>query len=282
MSAVGPDDAFAEAVADGRCGDRLWLYATYHCNLACTYCLTESRPAIVNRRSLTRRAMIDAATEARQLGFSSLGVTGGEVFMMPDFPEVLAELGAILPTLALTNGTLVTPRLLNRLEPVRDLDVALQISLDSADPFLNDELRGPSNHASVVDAVPKLVARGIKVRIATTVEQQTPEDLARLCELHRGWGIGDDDHLVRSIVRRGRAELEGMGVEPGETDILPELTVTTDGAFLHPFAPTVRHGVTDLDLLVSRQTDPLAMALGRFLRVVARQPAGTDAVRNIR
>jgi len=28
--------AFAGAVADGRVGDRLWLYATYHCNLACS------------------------------------------------------------------------------------------------------------------------------------------------------------------------------------------------------------------------------------------------------
>jgi hypothetical protein len=32
--------ALGEAVEDGRCGERLWLYATYHCNLACVYCLT--------------------------------------------------------------------------------------------------------------------------------------------------------------------------------------------------------------------------------------------------
>jgi hypothetical protein len=68
-----------------------------------------------------------------------------------------------------------------------------------------------------------------------------------------------------------------MGLEPGPTDILPELTITADGAFLHPFAPTVRHGVTDVDLLVSRQVTPLAGALRRFLGVVADQPVGTDA-----
>ncbi len=274
--------ALEQAVADGRCGDRLWLYATYHCNLACTYCLTESRPSIANRRTLSREFMVTAAREARELGFGALGVTGGEVFMLPDFPETLAELGAILPTLALTNGTLVTRRLLARLEPIRELDVALQISLDSADPELNDGFRGPANHAAVVEAVPRLVEHGIRVRIATTVEHQTKHELDRLCELHRTWGIGDDDHLVRGIVRRGRAELEGMGIEPGETDILPELTVSADGAFLHPFGPTVRHGVTDLDFLVARQTNPLSAALERFLRVVAGQPAGTDVVRNIR
>ena len=272
----------AQAVSEGRCGDRLWLYATYHCNLACVYCLAESRPGIANRRTLSHATMVALAEEARELGFTGLGVTGGETFMLPDFPETLAELGRVLPTVALTNGTLVTDRVLDRLSVLAELDVALQISLDSPDPARNDEWRGPENFAKVTAAIPLLVERGLRVRIATTVDDQDDDELERLCTLHRSWGIGDDDHLVRSIVRRGRAELEGLGIEPGPTDILPELTITSEGAFLHPFAPTVRHGVTDLDLLVSRQVRPLDAALGRFLRVVADQPAGTDVVRNIR
>ena len=73
-----------------------------------------------------------------------------------------------------------------------------------------------------------------------------------------------------------------MGVVPGERDILPELTLTADGAFLHPFAPTVRHGVTDIDGLVSRQIAPLEFPVSRFLHIVADQPVGDDVVRNIR
>jgi MoaA/NifB/PqqE/SkfB family radical SAM enzyme len=268
---------FETAVAEGRCGGRLWLYATYHCNLACVYCLTESHPGIRYRRRLGSETMIRLASEARELGFDSLGVTGGEVFMLPDAAETLVELGSILPTVALTNGTLFTDRVLRRIEPLADLDVALQISLDSPDPLRNDTMRGPENFAKVQNAIPKLVERGITVRIATTVDDQGEDELARLCELHRTWGITDDDHIVRGIVRRGRAELEELGVEPGPTDILPELTITADGAFLHAFAPTVRNGVTDLDLLVSRQVTPLAAAVRRFLAVVADQPVGTDA-----
>lgn len=275
-------DVLESAVVDGRCGDRLWLYATYHCNLACVYCLTESRPGIADRRTLSRETMVRAGTEARELGFTCLGVTGGEIFMLPDAAETVAELGEILPTVVLTNGTLFTERVLRGLEPLAGSDVALQISLDSPEPARNDALRGPENFARVATAVPALLERGIRVRLATTVDDQTEDELGRLCELHRTWGISDDDHLVRSVVRRGRAALEDMGVEPGPTDILPELTITADGAFLHPFAPTVRHGVTDLDLLVSRQINPLEAALRRFLRVVADQPVGTDVARNIR
>lgn len=276
------DTELRSAVEEGRCGDRLWLYATYHCNLACGYCLTESMPAIVNRRTLSSETMIRIAREARELGFAAIGVTGGELFMLRDAAETLAEIASILPTVALTNATLFTDRLLTRLEPLAGLDIALQISLDSDSPDRNDAFRGPENFAKVERAIPALLDRGVRVRIATTVEDQTEDELARLCTLHRSWGVGDDDHIVRGIVRRGRAEIAGMGVTPGSTDILPELTITADGAFLHPFGPTVRHGVTDLDLLVSRQVAPLERAAERFLRIVSDQPAGTDVARNIR
>ena len=270
------------AVQEGRCGDRLWLYATYHCNLACGYCLTESMPGIANRRTLPSETMIRLAREARELGFEAIGVTGGELFMLPDAAETLAEIASLLPTVALTNATLFTDSLLERLTPLADLDIALQISLDSDLPERNDAFRGPENFAKVERAIPALLERGIRVRLATTVEDQTEEELARLCALHRSWGVSDDDHVVRGVVRRGRAELAGMGITPGPTDILPELTITADGAFLHPFGPTVRHGVTDLDLLVSRQVLPLERAAERFLRIVSDQPVGTDVARNIR
>ena len=275
-------DGVDTAIAEGRVGDRLWLYATYHCNLACVYCLTESHPRIADRRRLSDEAMVRAVREARELGFTCVGITGGETFMLPSFPELLAEIASILPTVALTNGTLFTGRVLERLEPLAGAEVALQISLDSDVPDRNDALRGPENFAKVVEAVPELVARGVRVRIATTVDGQDAAELDGVCALHRSWGIPDDDHIVRAVVRRGRAEVEGMGVVPGEHDILPELTLTADGAFLHPFAPTVRHGVTDLDLLVSRQIAPLEVPTAAFLRVVGDQPVGADVVRNIR
>jgi MoaA/NifB/PqqE/SkfB family radical SAM enzyme len=274
-------EAFAAATAEGRCGDRLWLYATYHCNLACIYCLTESHPRIANRRELPGETMLRLAREGRELGFASLGVTGGEVFMLRDAAETTAGLAETLPTVVLTNATLFTERLLQRLEPLAGLDVAFQLSLDAPEADHNDALRGPDNFAKVAAAVPALRELGLRVRIATTVEDQTQDELERLCELHRAWGVPDEDHVVRTVVRRGRADLEHLGVEPGPTDILPELTITAEGAFLHPFAPTVRHGVTDLDGLVSRQIVPLEAALSRFTRIVAEQPAGTDVIRNI-
>ncbi len=270
------------AVADGRMGDRMWLYATYHCNLRCSYCLTESSPRMRDRRELSGERIVAAVRAAAALGIARAGVTGGEVFMLPGIAGVLAQMADVMPTTALTNGTLMTDRVLTQLAPLAGRAAfALQVSLDSADPVQNDGMRGPRNFARVCASVPRLRERGLRVRIATTVDGQSAAELARVCDLHRSWGIPDEDHVVRPVVRRGRAAVRGMGVIPAAGDILPELTITSEGTFLDPFAPTVRRGVTDRDRLVCRETAPMIAAVEAFLAAVADRP-GADAERNIR
>jgi MoaA/NifB/PqqE/SkfB family radical SAM enzyme len=258
--------AVAEAVTCGLIGGRLWLYANYHCNLTCTYCLTESAPGVA-RRQIPVDGLPGIAAEARSAGFSALGVTGGEPFLVRGMAGALAAMAAELPTVVLSNGTLFTRRLLNELTVLAGRDVAVQISLDSADPEANDEMRGPRNFAKVVEAIPRLRARGIRVRVATTGDGIEPDALARLCELHRSLGVSDDDHVVRPIVRRGRAVDHGLGVDAGLTDLPAELTITADGAFWSPFGPTVHGGRLDTDLLVTRTTRPLSIPAAAMLRI---------------
>lgn len=89
-------------------------------------------------------------------GFTDLGVTGGEPFLLTWLPETLAAMSDQLP---------------------------VQISLDRPGPDANDEMRGPANFRKVVESVPKHVSRGARVRIATTVESIEDTELERLCAL---------------------------------------------------------------------------------------------------
>lgn len=276
--------AIADAVARGVLPGRVWLYSNYHCNLACTYCLTESAPGVA-RRELSAERMLQVAGEARDLGFTDLGVSGGEPFMLPWMPEALIGLAQILPLVVLSNATMFTTARLDRLAPLAELPAAVQVSLDRPDPDANDELRGPDNFAKVVAAIPRLLQRGIGVRVATTLDPNEPVDdgeRARLCELHRSLGVADDDHVVRPIVRRGRARIHHLGVEALVGDLPAELTVTADGAFWSPFGPTVRNGALDTDLLVTRTTSPLSTPASALLRLVEGRPAGSDAQLGIR
>ena len=269
------------ALAEAGVGERLWLYSNYHCNLVCTYCLTESGPKAA-RRELDPATMLELAREAAGLGFTGVGVTGGEPFLVPGMPELLVELSRVLPVLVLTNGTLFQRTLLERMAPLGDADVTLQISLDHPEPEANDVMRGPENFRKVVEAVPALLQRGIAVRIATTLEEEDADDLARLCVLHRGLGVSDDDHVVRPVIRRGRAETGQMGVVARHLDLEPELTVTADGAFWSPFAPTVTRDRLDTDLLLTRTVQPLQRPLEAMLAVVGARPQGADSTLNIR
>ena len=134
-------------------GDRMWLYATYHCNLACSYCLTESSPRVRDRRELPAADMLAAVRAAAPLGIARAGVTGGEVFMLPGIARVLAQMAQVMPTTALTNGTLMTERVLGQLAPLAGSpDFALQISLDSADPACARACRGYATAACACES----------------------------------------------------------------------------------------------------------------------------------
>lgn len=269
------------AVADGTLPGRVWMYANYHCNIECTYCLTESGPKVA-RRELGREAMLEVARQAAELGFTDLGVTGGEIFLVPDMPDLLAEMAQYLPVIALTNATLFQRRLLKRIEVLAGTPVSLQISLDRPDANANDAMRAPDNFAKVVAAIPALVARGVKVRIATTVESIEDAELDRLCALHRGLGVPDSDHVIRPIIARGRAIDGGLGVQAAQNDLPAELTITADGAFWSPFGPTVRGGRLDTDLLITRTTLPLSVPARALLRLVEGRPPGADSALSIR
>ncbi len=274
--------AIADAVLSGLLPGRVWLYSNYHCNLSCSYCLTESSPRS-ERRQLSAEQMIAVAEQAKQLGFNGLGVTGGEPLLEPWLPEAAVEMARHLPLVLLTNGTLFVGDRIERAVPLAHPEIAVQISLDSHRADVNDMARGPDNFAKVVDAVPRLVALGVRVRIATTTAGalDSPK-LDPLRTLVASLGVVAEDHIVRPIVRRGRADERGLGLDARAQDIPSELCITADGAFWGSFGPTVRNGRLDTDLLLTRTILPLSVPANALLAAVQGIPDGNDVTLGIR
>lgn len=256
-----------KSIAEGILSPRLWMYSNYHCNLACTYCLTESSPSSP-KRALSLSQMISWAQQAKKLGFQSIGITGGEPFFRPDMEDVILELLTYLPVTVLSNGTLFHQQRLEKLRPLARKDFSLQISLDSASPERNDEFRGVHNFNKVCEAIPKLIEMGIRVRVATTVSDQSPAERDDLRQLVLSFGVREEDHVVRKIVSRGRATTEKMGVLVQQDFLMPELTLTTEGAFWSPFAPTYKKNRLEKDLLVCTTTNPLSKTVELLLSLL--------------
>ncbi|TPW09971.1 MAG: radical SAM protein [Acidimicrobiaceae bacterium] len=217
------------------------------------------------------------------MGFTGLGVIGGEPFLLPWLPETIVAMADHLPVIVLTNGTLFSGVRIERAAPLAHPDIALQISLDSHLADVNDMARGPENFAKVVEAVPRLIERGVRVRIATTTAGALDDpSLDPLRSLVESLGVAAHDHLVRPIVRRGRADERGLGIAARARDIPSELTITADGAFWGSFGPTVRAGRLDTDLLLTRTVLPLSVPADALLGALGVMPDGHDANLGIR
>lgn len=266
------------AIEAGLISGRLWFYTNYHCNLACRYCLTESSPSTPHR-ALELEKMLEIATQAEKLGFTGFGLTGGEPFLRRDMVDVIDALSDVLPVTVLTNGTLfATPRSLTAIERLAGKPVRLQISLDHPEPVANDDMRGPGNFAKVVAAIPELLARGLHVRVASTLPETDGPEAAAIRHFVAQLGVPSDDHVVRPIVDRGRAGAEGLGVTAPLATLAPELTLTTKGAFWTPFAPTYRDGLLQKDLLITPRITPLQYPVDKLLGLLDQVPrAAGDA-----
>ena len=261
---------FTTLVEDGRSSGRLWLYSNYHCNLACRYCLTASSPRSPVR-GLTKAQMIDAVNQAKELGFSSVGITGGEPFLQPWLPDALAEIGMILPVIVLTNGTMLTRMSVRQgLLKSKDLPVQLQISVDDPDPLVHDEQRGKGSFQRAIEGIPWLVEHGLSVRISSTRNFVTPGEKQvhdeAMQELMFQLGLMGEEHVARTMVQRGQAQSNLMGIEVDWQMLPADLTLTRVGAFYSPFAPTFIGEKLQTDMLLTRTILPLSVPLHRLVQ----------------
>ena len=252
-------EAPANADLDRPVGSRLWLYTNFDCNLHCDYCCVRSSPK-APRRALGLERVQRIAIEAAELGVSEIFVTGGEPFMLPDVGEILAACAAAAPTTVLTNGMLIAGK---RLEALRSLPrdrVTLQISLDSPTPERHDRHRGAGTWARAWRGVERARAEGFRVRLAATVStDEEAEEFRRFLDIQR---IEVENRVIRRIALRGFAT---EGVALARADLMPEITITTEGVYWHPV------GAEDSDLLVTPHIFPLAEAFAAVRRAFEKE-----------
>src|SRR4051794_28426592 len=278
FEAVGPE---AGRASDGSAGaerpvvplfgspvfpPRLWVYSNFHCNLACSYCAVASSPT-ARRRSIGLARFRELVDEAVDEGFEELYVTGGEPFVEPDIVDMLEYASERLPTVVLTNAMLFTSgRRRDELERLAHRPgLVLQTSLDGARPETHDRLRGAGSWAKAMSGIETGRALGLPMRAAMTETAANAGEVDELRALLANVGIEGDDFAVRPLVKRGFSD-EGLDVT--DAVMIPELTITADGAHWHPVGGDL---AASPDLVVARGHVTLAEAkrriVERFLRL---------------
>ena len=250
-------------------GERLWLYVNFDCNLQCDYCCVRSSPGAA-RRALGIDAVRRIAAEAPPLGVRAFFVTGGEPFLLPDIDDLVLALAAAAPVTLLTNGMLFRGSRLAALRRLPRERVTLQVSLDSPTADLHDLHRGEGAWQRAVDGIEIARGEGFRVRLAATVA--TDEDDRAIRDFFDRMRVTPQDRVVRRVALRGFA---AAGVAVGRQDLVPEITITTNGVYWHPV------GAEDDDLIVTQEIFPLADAFQAMRQGLADERAHRDRLASI-
>ena len=200
----GPPEAVAERPTLAK------LELTYHCNLRCGFCYTDSP-----RRTLERTAELDDAAwrrivgESIDLGIRRAIITGGEALLRR---EVALEAIERIDTAGVdgivlyTNGWFIDDAVADSLARASTLQV--HVSIDGPTPELHDTARGvPGSWRRAVAAVDRMLARGTDTRVFHVI---TPENQHALPEfLDEMWSLGVKDLMLTPVLRIGAAARSG-------------------------------------------------------------------------
>jgi hypothetical protein len=152
--------------------DTLWINTGTLCNITCVGCYIESGPkndALVYITAAEVAAVLDqveaAPVRAREIGF-----TGGEPFMNPDFPAMLADaLGRGFDVIVLTNA--MKP-MQHKAAAFLDLHrrhkgrLRVRVSVDHYEPDKHEAVRGPRTWQPAMDGIGWLATNGFDLAIA--------------------------------------------------------------------------------------------------------------------
>lgn len=195
-------DGSSRARVGLRALETLWFNTGTQCNLTCTNCYIESSPSNDRLAYLGVADVLPFLDEIAQLGLpvKTLGYTGGEPFLNPDFIDIL-ELGLErgFDALVLTNGMRPMQQHAERLLELKARfghRLSLRVSVDHFDPSLHREERGRQSWTPVLRGLRWLSQQGFDLSVAGRTRWGEAEPMLRAGfeQLFEREGLAVDAH----------------------------------------------------------------------------------------
>jgi len=164
---------------------------TERCNLACRMCYVCQAPGDGARRTqeLSAAAWLALAREAVDSGLVFLLLTGGEVFLRPDFFDIytpLTRMGFILTVF--TNGTLITEAIAARLAEAPPSST--EITLYGATAATYEAVTGiPGSYARCCAGIETLVKHRVPLALKSTLTRRNVGELEAMRQMAHHWGL---------------------------------------------------------------------------------------------
>ncbi len=194
----------------------LELEITRRCNLQCVHCYALAADTAFPDE-LTLDEIRATLRDGAELGIRELSLTGGEVFLRPDFFAIVdAGLDCGYAIRFVTNATLLADARLAELcrRPIK----LITVSLDGVDPAVHERLRGSGSHAPALQNLVRLKEAGFHVSVITAFSRLNIGEFDALldfCVQHRL------DWQVQITSAKGRCE-QAITLSPAEYYALGE------------------------------------------------------------
>jgi radical SAM protein with 4Fe4S-binding SPASM domain len=186
---------------------------TGSCNLKCDHCLSDSGKPFVNELSTDEaKSVIDALVTMKVF---NINFSGGEPLIRPDIFELLEY--ASNKNMAmdlLTNGTLISEKILDRLENTNIFNV--QVSLDGL-RGTHDDFRGiKATFDRAVRAVSLLIDRDFNVSISSAVTKKNINEIPEIIDLAIDLGARNYKTTLFMPAGRGKGNVDEYVLSPLE------------------------------------------------------------------
>lgn len=209
---------------------------TTRCNLACRMCYVRhsAGDCAIREKELQASDWLGLAREAAKNGMVFLLLTGGEVFLRPDFFDIyepLTRMGLILTLF--TNGTLITAAIAERL--AQSPPSRTEITLYGATAATYESITGvPDSYARCCRGIEELTKRRVPLGLKATLTRKNVHELEAMQQMAHNWGVPFSAYGLLSRRRDGGpSEVENCRLSPSESVTLD----VTHNAF--PYASNV-------------------------------------------
>lgn len=198
--------------------DHLWFQVTGTlCNYTCRHCFISCSPHNRDFGFLSLEQVRQRLEESVGLGVKEYYFTGGEPFLHPDLPTMLAETLQYGPATVLTNASVLRDDWLERLaaaESASCYSLEFRVSLDGFSPETNDPVRGDGTFERTLRGVRRLVAHGflpIITAARTWPDEQDQTVVGRFVSLLRDLGYSRPRIKLLPTLRLGAEEQRTRG-----------------------------------------------------------------------
>lgn len=157
---------------------------TTRCNLRCKMCYVSQviNDEDVIERERSAKEWINLGEQARDTGMLYLLLTGGEVFIRPEFKEIYQEYSMMgLKISIYSNATMITPAVAKWLAKIPPYKIS--VTLYGSSPETYYKVTGFSDgYQKAVNGIDNLLAEGIRTGIRTTVVKGNEKEFYELVE----------------------------------------------------------------------------------------------------